>query len=114
MIDREEHRRFRAYVRALRANCPPDRPVEVRRFHIKSKVKGSELDGYVEFSRDNSRYLLRLHTALGYPLLIETLTHEWAHCLRGETDDGEHDDRWGVCYARAFRAVDRMKGVLLS
>ena len=36
---------------------------------------------------------------------VNTIIHEWAHCMNSCECEDPHCDHWGVCFAQCYRAV---------
>ena len=50
-------------------------------------------------------YCITIRSDLPYTTQCDTLVHEFAHALVfDEGGDHEHTDRWGILYARVYRA----------
>jgi hypothetical protein len=102
---------FRQVLRMLREHAPPILPVRVRRVKNLGERAGCLGEcGMVENLRGRPiRFEVFLDADLRGPLLIEALTHEWAHALGWTTNHPVfkfHTDLWGVAYAMAYRVVE--------
>ncbi len=95
---------FRKAIANLRVLCPTDRPVSVRRVQMSPDIKG---DASISV-RGQRRYNIRINTQYCIDIQIETLVHEWAHCMtwyvthERQLDHGPH---FGIAYAEAYRAT---------
>lgn len=47
-------------------------------------------------------FIIEITTNVDSITQVDTLIHEWAHCLRY---NGRHDDLYGIEWARCYRAV---------
>jgi hypothetical protein len=85
-------------VKFLRAACPADLPVNVRRTKM-----SDALDGDCSFRKE--QYHIRVNRTLPEHEAIETLLHEWAHAVAWDRcHDDDHCDEWGKAYSRIYRA----------
>lgn len=107
MLTSLERSRWARCIAALRKELPPPYPVRVRTVR--------QLDfGTLSLERENGkRYFdLRISCIATFTERLDALKHEWAHalCPTGWNDDSErdeHDEAWGIWYARAYQVVDR-------
>jgi len=96
-VTREEHRRWRLYLRGLRETCPPDASVIVRRVDL-------SCDGKCTWT--GKRYVVLIKRTIDYWRATDSLCHEWAHALSWTADGpNEHGPEWGVAYARVYRVM---------
>ena len=93
--------KWRRALAWLRRKFPPPRPVRVRRASLPpeegSKVFGETVNG-------GRQYTIKIEGRQSWPLIRDTLLHEWAHILTwngNDTDD--HGEEWGLQYARIYR-----------
>lgn len=80
----------------LRRNFPVQCTVSVRSIPMK------KLHGFTEYEK---RFYVKINRKQSYKLRIDTLIHEWAHCLTwfGAETDEDHSSEWGLAYARIYR-----------
>lgn len=90
-------------LRALRKSLPTDIPVKVVRRRMEY-----QLHGYTK--RMPKHYLVVLNNRLSASRQLETLLHEYAHCLAwteqecsGEPRD--HCEAWGAAYASVWALI---------
>lgn len=121
MIDLSTRRKYRDVLRALRAEVPPLHPVVVRMTDLVPPGRPGELiawsyrtswpeDGPFRITirtriRERGARRLRL---LGRSEIVESLAHEWAHCLAWNESHlslQDHDPLWGVAYARCYNVA---------
>lgn len=92
---------FGAPLAALMARAPLDAPVDVVFGPIDAEVYGRSSWSFMEQS-----YRIEIQGDLTHEVAMDTLVHEWAHCLvHGACHESPHDALWGVAYARAYRAI---------
>lgn len=90
----------RACVQILLYCCPLKFPVELEFRSMKG------LYGKAIFDVKKSKYRICLEKRISYAMLVETLMHEWAHCMALDRHQGvKHNRVWGTCYARCYRAL---------
>ena len=77
--------------------------------HIYSKPL-KKLQGYTEYISDGSHrdgewFNIRIDRKQCFLLRIDTLIHEWAHCLTwfGAETNEDHSSEWGLAYAKLYR-----------
>ena len=61
--------------------------------------------GAAIYSRKEGR-VVYIARDLSYEGQLDALIHEWAHHLAPHNDSEDHDDAWGVAYARLYRKVN--------
>jgi hypothetical protein len=98
-MTRAQLARFRRYIRALRRELPTKRPVVIRRRRIADKTT----DAYITLNSEGDKYLIVISKALGYPVVIDCLIHEWAHALVWPVQS--HGKMWGKAYATVYNVV---------
>lgn len=87
----------------LQANYPTPFPTILR---IKELPNPRQFAGENYYS--STRLIIRIHKHLPVWLSIDTLLHEYAHCMthrhdrleRKRMEEGGHDPEWGIAYAR--------------
>lgn len=79
-------------LKLLQKHCPLPKP------HIIKEISKRKGLGFAYFNGDI--FKIEIATDVESITQVETLTHEWAHCLAGG-----HNDSWGIEYARCYRAV---------
>ena len=82
----------------LRRNFPADSPVCVASAPLKG-VHGCT-------SLKTGYYQIKINKRKSFSLRIDTLIHEWAHCitwLGAEADIEDHSSEWGLAYAKIYR-----------
>lgn len=84
----------------LRTLEPCDMPVTVR---IVAAYKLG--DDYGRSSKGEKRYTIMLARRPCEGCMIDTLIHEWGHCLAPWSNCDDHGPEFGVAYARAYTAV---------
>ena len=92
---------FLEAARMLRAYCPTEFPVMVRRVSLKDGFFG-------DCSKGEKAFLVRVNKALDKDFQIWVLVHEYAHAMAWGFEgmhESEHTPHFGVCYARAYNAV---------
>lgn len=90
-------------VTVLRAACPTDYPVTVRRDALPPDVRGWTVLTPLGYEITISR---QIHSP---GEMIDVIIHEWAHAMMWPvvlSEDEEHAELWGVAYSRAYRAVE--------
>lgn len=96
----DRFRKYRLALRALRAECPVDRPVRVRLEHTLAEKFGS-----CNETRNGKGFTITVFTkGSSASELRDTIVHEWAHAMAWGSET-EHGPEWGVAYARAYRAT---------
>ena len=90
----------------LRTELPLALPVRVCRVSLK------DCWGKIDLVEDEdgkpSRFVICVHREANLNFQIDILIHEWAHALdwfNSQTPGTDHDDPWGIWYARCYRAV---------
>lgn len=71
--------------------------MSVRRLKMNDKFDG-------DCQNKEANFLIRINRLLPEHEAIDTLLHEWAHCIawdRCQSDD--HCDAWGKAYSRIYR-----------
>lgn len=89
--------KLKTAIRRLEKFCPLDRPVEVQ---IVKRVPW-----WADSQQYPDRYVIRLDGQLDGTGLLDTLAHEWAHCMvwgRTRVDHGELTFR---AYSRTYRVL---------
>lgn len=98
---------FRRALHRLRKEAPPVLPVTVRRVDLERR----KLFGYCELAYTArgkpAGFWIALDRGISGILLLDTLAHEWAHCLAWDHSPtvGQHSPEWGVQYARCYRLL---------
>ena len=77
--------------------------------HVQSKlIKKNQ--GYTEYICDGSHkdgewFSIKIDRKQCFLLRIDTLIHEWAHCLSwsGAETSEDHSAEWGIAYAKIYR-----------
>ena len=117
-LSKKQRQRWSHYICALKNSLPTVYPVSVRTCDLadfgdatlvtKGRCKGFEI---------------RISNRLSWHERVETLIHEFAHCLdwshRHDADHAEHhDESWGVWYSKTYRSIqectERLPAVLLE
>lgn len=111
---------WRNAIRSLREECPLLLPVRIvldRR--LPPPGRDGRLIAWANTTRDESGFRIVVRTRvrergsrearrLHRSELIESLVHEWAHCLTWTSDQStleDHGPAWGVAYAACYRTV---------
>ena len=101
-------KKFDRALKRLRQEIPLDAPLKVITVP-QDKIKG--LCGYASIQEEPVSFLLVISRDLSRVSAIDTLIHEYAHCMDYLSSDFEcrkhHRNSWGVCYARAYRVVHK-------
>lgn len=86
----------------LRRNFPAQKPI---RIHSKPLKK---VCGYTEYDTVWKFFHIKIHRKQSFELRIDTLIHEWAHCLTwfGAEETVEHSAEWGIAYAKVIRTFE--------
>lgn len=86
----------------LRRNFSAQRPILVRSIILKKE------HGYTEYDTMWKFFRIKIHRKQSFELRIDTLIHEWAHCLTwfGAEETTEHSAEWGLAYARIYRTFE--------
>lgn len=95
---------FRKAIATLRVLCPTDRPVSVHRMDMPDGAYGEASISV----RGKRRYKIRVNTKYCIDMQIETLIHEWAHCMTWYVTHVRHADHgphFGIAYAEAYNAI---------
>lgn len=95
---------FRSMLRNLREHVPPLLPVRV---YVRDHVDGFGSASLKLRRGRPSHFVVEIRRA-DRQVMIDTLRHEWAHCLAwhdGPFCEGDHPDDWGIQYARCYRAT---------
>lgn len=89
---------YKKLVKFLKDNFPQDYPVSVRRV-----VMSQEYDGDCQLK--NKHYLIRINKCLKEHVAIDTLLHEYAHCVSwNKCTSDHHCSEWGKAYSKLYRA----------
>lgn len=107
-MTKEDRAQWLACVRRLKQQLPAAFPVVVRTRVLPRSLCGDA--ALVRRGRQTS-FEIRISAELTWLERIETLIHEYAHCLnwshRHERLAAEcHDETWGVWYAKAYRVLE--------
>ncbi len=89
-------------IRWLRKEFPALFPIIVRSRVFKSLFG----DARLAYKGDTPfRFLIRINKKKNFDAKIDTLLHEWAHCLTwlGDGQDEDHSPEWGISHARIYR-----------
>lgn len=93
---------FRRFVGALRSRCPIDAEIRVSRrknLHLQNHpMNGCILSENIGGLRFVTILICEESTQ---EETIDALIHEWAHAL---SDDMTHSRKWGIAYAKCYRA----------
>jgi hypothetical protein len=93
---------FNEVVRALHDHCRLNAPVTI---HSQCP---EDLYGYT--SKHSGAFQIHLNVSMHFGYILETLAHEWAHCMVWDAsrtpDTRGHDELWGVAYSRAYRVLE--------
>ena len=87
----------------LRKEFPTIHPVSVRSIELKDFC-GDAILTYSDEDRP-IRFFIRINKHKNFETRIDTLLHEWAHCLSwlGAGHNKDHGSEWGIAYARIYR-----------
>lgn len=102
------HKKFNQKLKRLRRRYPAPVPVQVRFVSAAFLLRryGEPVHGGVTFG--GGRAVIHVDNAASSAVAIDTLLHEWAHVHddpHGERHRRfEHNNGWGECFARAYRA----------
>lgn len=92
---------FSETLRLIRAYCPTDMPIRIRR----KKLTGGDR-GWCVKRKDH--YLITINSGMSQDLQVDTLIHEAAHALSWPFEHGRervHGPQWGVAYAAIYHAL---------
>ena len=98
-------KKFDKVLRKLREEIPLAPPLKVVTVP-QNKIKG--LCGYALIEEEPISFKIVISKELSKVAAIDTLIHEYAHCLdylTGNDCRTHHRISWGVCYARCYRAA---------
>ena len=98
-------KKFDNALRRLRGEVPLGAPLKVVTVP-QDEVKG--LCGYASIQEEPVSFKIVISKELSKVAAIDTLIHEYAHCLdflTGNDCRKHHRNSWGVCYARYYRAA---------
>ena len=99
---------FRKFANVLRRNFPCSMPVKVRRCKMPLIGDGSDAREFGDAQVKDNYYQIRINQDHDIYVQLDTLMHEWAHCLVNWTDDedkSDHTDEWGETYATIYRTM---------
>ncbi len=77
-------------------------PITVR----SGTVKGLFGDALLRYEGDAPfGFLIRISKKKSFDARVDTLMHEWAHCLTwlGDGQNEAHSSEWGISHARIYR-----------
>ena len=101
-------KKFDGALRRLRGDVPLGAPLKVVTVP-QDDVKG--LCGYASIQEEPVSFKIVISKELSKVAAIDTLIHEYAHCLdhlvNGMECRKDHRNSWGVCYAKCYRVVHR-------
>ncbi len=69
-------------------------------------VESAKIKGHGYTKPEGGYFQIRINSRKSFALRIDTLLHEWAHCmtwLGDESDIEDHGAEWGIAYARLYR-----------
>lgn len=108
---RKNHDDFLAALAVLRERCPTIAPVRVRRTVLPADTLGYCNTAHCAETGALVRFDIRVSSEYDTEMQLRILYHEWAHALafsiqnRDRTID-DHDEMWGVAYARVYREME--------
>lgn len=89
---------YKKLVRFLKDSFPQDYPVSVRRVKMSKAY-----DGDCELKK--KYFLVRINNRLPEHVAIDTLLHEYAHCVAwNKCMVDHHCSEWGKAYSKIYRA----------
>ena len=101
-------KKFDKALRRLRKVIPLGAPLKVVTVP-QEKIKG--LCGYAAIHEEPISFKIVISRELSKVAAIDTLIHEYAHCLDHMVNGMEcrkhHRNSWGVAYARCYRVVQK-------
>lgn len=101
--------RFLQSLAVLRERCPTIVPVRVRRTDLQGDLLGASRALYCQETGALLHFDVFVKKSLSRELQVRVLMHEWAHCLawapEHETVE-DHDEMWGLAYARVYRELE--------
>ena len=101
-------KKFDDALRRLRRELPLGAPLKVVTV-AQDKIKG--LCGYAAIQEDPITFKIVISKELSKVAAIDTLIHEYAHCMDYLSSDSEcrkhHRNSWGVAYAKCYRVVHK-------
>ena len=118
-------KRYRRALQGLRSECPLLLPVRVVLSRRRPPRPGRSSYGAAHWAgwstivedQNSFRIVVRTHVyerggqrcrRMHGSEIVETLIHEWAHCMAWTSDHAELEDHgpaWGVAYAKCYRAI---------
>lgn len=86
----------------LRREFPAQYPIYIR----SEEIRNGDYDGDARFVSRDKQFFIRINSRRPLSAKIDTLLHEWAHCLVwfGADQKEDHSDEWGLWYAKVYRA----------
>lgn len=99
---------YRKTLKYLREHEAPLLPVKVRKRRLVGCVGLCSLVYDSEWNPQH--FLIELDPRQSRISIVDTLLHEWAHCLTWtySTKVDDHSPEWGVNYARLYRAWEKL------
>lgn len=103
-LTKKQRLRWGRYVAALRKTHPTNPPVKIKTVPLKG-VHG-------EAWQEGGEVFISINANSEYGYRVDALAHEYAHCLnrlygrRNHPSLNEHDETWGVWYAKCFQVID--------
>ena len=100
-------KKFDRSLRRLRQGLPLGAPLDVKTVRP-AKIAG--LCGLCWIHEDPTSFVIEVSRELSEVAAIDTLIHEYAHCLDHEQNGDsrkEHRNSWGVAFAKCYRVVHK-------
>jgi hypothetical protein len=103
---------FRILLRTLRRDFPTDYPVKVKRVH--RTIIGGTPPYYgtahlvnEDKPKEKRYYLITINNSHPWKVQLDTILHEWAHCLTWFQcpEDSDHPDIFARKYGVLYRAI---------
>lgn len=94
----DERERWACRIEYLRENYPVLIPVRV----VRQRIAGGHAG---DTTKTEKGFRVRVHSDLAFSLAVDTLVHEWAHCLAWDLPGPAHSAAWGVLYADLYREL---------
>jgi hypothetical protein len=100
------------YIKILRKKFPSNKNIRVLitvtpyNRDINNKIAPPKKRVYGITYDKNTHYIIKININDPLAIQLDTLMHEWAHCLAGWNNKGDHhSDKWGLAYAKIYREI---------
>lgn len=111
-LGKSQLKRWRKYISAIKQRYPAPFPVVIRTCRMPYGENGAGRD-CGDCVLHKGKFFIRIGNHLDWSMRVDTLIHEYAHALNwsyrhNKTDEHDHEDPWGIWYARLYRVVEEM------